>query len=59
MELRRGIETTEFWLSLTACLAGLILIMAGKTEAGTQIISFAIGGYSIARGAAKLKGDQP
>lgn len=50
---RRGRSTSEFWLSLAALAAGVVLILAGKEEIGATLVSVAVGGYALSRGIAK------
>jgi len=45
----------EFLLALVAMFLGIILVIVGQSEAGSVIISSAVGGYAVSRGIAKRK----
>lgn len=48
-----GYLTTEFWLTIAALVAGVVLVVVGSEDMGKWIISTAIPGYAISRGVAK------
>lgn len=63
MDIKAGWKTTEFWLAIICLLFGLGLISYGTinkdpaaSETGQWLAGIALGGYSMARGLAKLKG---
>jgi len=53
MMAHAGWQSTEFWVSLAALVAGVVLVITGQGEIGQWIIAAATGGYSLSRGLAK------
>jgi len=53
LNTKPGYLTTEFWLTIAALAAGVVLVVVGSEDMGKWIISTAIPGYAISRGVAK------
>lgn len=50
---KKGIKTTEFWLTLAALAGGVLLILLGHAAEGATLFGLASGSYAISRGLAK------
>jgi hypothetical protein len=60
--VKRGVETTEFLMSMAALIVGAVLTLksedAEARELGRQLMLVAVAAYPVSRGMAKIGGER-